>query len=347
MKSYPLLAAHLESFILWSLEENEGLNRDLVIPDDSLSQSSTYIDFIHFVINNLAVVDKTGMFSELIRNGRVVYLRPRRFGKSMLLSTLKYFFFGATNLFRKTEVFNHLLRFNTFNWCPSNESVHNFPPCPVLHLDMSALTCKTAKSFEELVISRLKKIAVEYCISLDDFHENGLPALFRHLIQKLCDSQWNNWKQVVILVDEYDSVLNQLSFDTSTSSLDEKSAITSVLRGLFSEIKSYDQKILFAYATGITWFGMAGLYSGANNFVNLSHDPFLHSLCGFTKSEVNSLLGKSKSTEELRVLKEYYNGYSFILDQKYSATPRLFNPYAIYRSIKDELPPEQFWSATN
>jgi hypothetical protein len=92
---------------------------------------------------------------------------------------------------------------------------------------------------------------------------------------------------------------------------------------------------------------MARLYSGANNFVNLSHDPILHSLCGFTESEVKSLLGKSKSTEELRVLKEYYSGYCFILDQKYSATPRLFNPYAINRSINNILAPEPFWSAIN
>jgi len=84
-------------------------------------------------------VDKTHFIPKLVSQERVVLLRPRRFGKSLNLSMLKYFFYGATDLFRDTALFNTTFVRGKFCWCPSNPKMHNFPPCPVIHLDFSGL----------------------------------------------------------------------------------------------------------------------------------------------------------------------------------------------------------------
>lgn len=127
---------------------------------------------------------------------------------------------------------------------------------------------------------------------------------------------------------------------------EEKAKVSDILKKFFSLIKSKDSNILFAYVTGITSYGMAGLYSGANNFVNLSNDAKLHSLCGFTEDEVKNLLGDAVSNPEFQDIKDYYNGYSFILHEKSSYISRLFNPVAV-NSYYDNRVLEPYWNASS
>ena len=319
------------------------------VTDVKSSGSSTMMDYATYVTSSMAsLVDKTGMLPYLVSKRRVVYLRPRRFGKSLTLSTLKYFFCGATQLFREMAIYNESFYLNSFHWCPADEVAHNFPPCPVLHFDFSARRCETANEFRTLLMTQLKTNGEACCIPPDVFIPSGtdqsISISLGLLIDALCRSKWNKWGKVVVLVDEYDSLLNRWSFDVS---IDEKIKTSNILKDMFSLIKSKDSLILFAYVTGITSFGIAGLYSGANNFVNLSNDPKLHSLCGFTEAEVKSTLGEI-SDEDFQTLKDYYNGYSFVLDSTVSSdtVPRVFNPYAINR-YHSERKLQPYWSLTN
>ena len=339
------LSEHVKYYVKWCLDEKDH------IPSTPMQhQSTTSIDFENFVMNKLAVVDKTDMFQYLLRFYRVIFLRPRRFGKSMILSTLKYFFFGATKLFKDKKVVCQSIKLCGFTWCPSDESAHNFPPCPVIHLDLSNSSCNTAKSFRDMIKSQLEDIKNKYCIptsqlSMTGGNDEPISLCIKRLILELCVSKWNKWQKVVILVDEYDSILNRLSLDCSINPA-VKLEVVDVLEDLFTQIKTMDDSIVFTYVTGITSFGIAGLFSGANNFLNLSHDLVLHSLCGFTESDVNFLIGDRMTSEEFRNLKDYFNGYSFVLDSTASNVARLFNPYAInlYQTQRKLQP---FWSVSN
>lgn len=319
---------HVESYIKWSLERNVRSSAMERRP----SSSSTNFDFAKYNLDSQALlVDKTGLFKHLFTKQRVVYLRPRRFGKSLILSTLKYFFYGATHLFEQTKIYKESISMAQHRWCPNSEVEHNFPPCPVLHFDFSARRCKSADDFQEFLLSEVTRIGKLYCIPSSEFLLSGsnISASLGLLIDAICDSKWNKWKQVVVLVDEYDAFLNRWVTEVNDA---EKKKGSEILKDFFSLIKSRDSSILFAYVTGITSFGMASLYSGANNFVNLSYDSKLHSLCGFTQEEVQELLGASE--DELEPLKKYYNGYSFTLDGGICGDKksfRVFNPYAIAR----------------
>ena len=287
------------------------------------------------------MVDKTDMIQYLLDSKRVVYRRPRRYGKTLTVSMLKYFFYGATKLFKGTKVFSKAIVLPKFQWSPSDLSAHCFPPRPVLHFDFSISTCHTKSDFENLLRTQMKVIGNSFCIPEVTYTSSGndISNQLTLLIEELCRSKWNRWGNVVVLVDEYDSVLNRLDV-----SLELKIDVVSVIKSMFSTIKSKDSKIAFAYVTGITSYGMAGLYSGANNFVDLSHDPNLHSLCGFTEGEVRQVLG-SMSEKEFSDLKDYYNGYSFLLEPK-NKIPRVFNPVTINKYY-NERTLKPYWGVSN
>lgn len=139
------------------------------------------------------LIDKTYLIPDLIDKTRVVFLRPRRFGKSLTLSMLKYFFYGTTNLFQHTKVFNQSMHIQSFVWQPSDQSQHSFPPCPVPHFDFSASRVDTATMFEELLITQLQTIGRSFCVpeSAYLFPQKDSSMCLGMLIETLCKSKWN------------------------------------------------------------------------------------------------------------------------------------------------------------
>ena len=106
------------------------------------------------------LVDKTDYIPKLIQRGAVVFRRPRRSGKSLTVTMLKYYFYGMTQLFEGTKVYNSTVDFyNGMIWCPSKPEEHYFPPCPVIHLDFSMMG-NTAEQVKERLLTRLREISV-------------------------------------------------------------------------------------------------------------------------------------------------------------------------------------------
>lgn len=105
------------------------------------------------------------------------------------------------------------------------------------------------------------------------------------LITMLSQSKFNKWNQVIILIDEYDHPLNNFKIN-----IDTRREIFESMKRFFEIIKAEDSLVAFAYVTGITSYGMAELFSGANNFDNLSFHADIHDLCGFTKEETAKFL---------------------------------------------------------
>jgi len=295
------------------------------------------------------VVDKSKFIRELTSVDRAVFLRPRRFGKSLVLSMLRYFFYGATNLFLDTAVYGETFKVgDQFLWSPRDPTKHNFPPCPVIHLDFSDYQGGTAHSFNTTLIGELESIGhaegVRNLVKSDDVGE-----VLEDLITKLKNHPLNKWKQVAVLVDEYDSPLNYISASDNRA---EFAAVSAALRLFFTTVKKMDSDIVFAYVTGITSYGLAGLYSGANNFEDVSFDPRFNALCGFTEPEVSDLItqlcGAPPSESTLKTLKDKYNGYSWLkrTDSQLTLREKVYNPFLIGRYCK-AMEYGSYWASTS
>lgn len=296
------------------------------IPEKKGLKISTSSDFRDFVVNN-KIIDKTHILKYLFGGQtRNVFLRPRRFGKSLAVSQIKYFFYGLTYLFKSLSVYNEIIIFDDLNilsmvWNPSNINLHNFPPCPVIHLDFSTLCLS---SFSNSLIDALKNIANQEAVG-DFINLSNVGACISSLITYLATSRFNKWGKVVILIDEYD-----FPFNSPDLTPNKRIEISKIIQSFFQQIKALDSKIVFAYVTGVTSYGMAGLFSGANNFVDVSFEEDLHDLCGFTHNETSQLLSPFSFDGELEKVIEYYNGYSWdIKSSTGSSRKTLMNPYSV------------------
>ena len=282
---------------------------------------------------NSYVVDKSAFIFEFLKTPYVVFRRPRRFGKSLFLSMLKYFFYGATDLFKGMAVYDQTIydRYDAgrFVWCPSDASKHYWPPVPVIHLDFSSLKgCETAEIFSTKLTALLAVVGDEnkFAVELSNEPQVALNTLIRGLSKQ----PLNERQKVVVLIDEYDAPLNERASDEVSNK------ILSVYQKFFTELKALDQYIDFAYVTGITSYGMAGIYSGANNFLDLTHSATFESMCAITEEEFRAAFEATHpqdppmSSDEMVAIKVQYNGYSWDLEQREkSKRHTLFNPYFV------------------
>lgn len=261
-------------------------------------------------------VDKTGYLQRLLDYGaKYVFLsRPRRFGKSLFLSTVEAFFLGRRGLFDGLEISRHH---------------HGWERHPVLHLDLTGISYDSPDS----VIIRLNA-------SLADWEEQygitpGSPAnvglRFERLIKEIHRQQG---KRAVILVDEYDKPLLE-SFDDPD--LQEK--YRSDLRSFYSNLKSQDEHIKFAMLTGVTKFGHLSVFSDLNNLQDISLDERFSGICGITSDElheyflpgVQALAQRHgiSAQEAFDILRINYDGYHFSAEN----APDIYNPFSILNAL--------------
>ena len=341
----PLGATYVQLHNKWSRGQ-------VMITGSSLSQSGSPMfalsqDFADVRLTGSSyIVDKSAFISEFLTNRRVVFRRPRRFGKSLFLSMLKYFFYGATDLFKGLTVYDKTIYDRErFVWCPSDPSKHNWPPFPVVHLDFSSLKgCQTADEFSARLVGLLVAVGEANKCNLD---VNKRPSVvLKELLTGLSNQPMNERKKVVVLIDEYDTPLNERPSD------DVSKGILKVYEEFFTELKALDDKICFAYVTGITSYAMAGIYSGANNFLDLTHSSTFESMCAFTEEEFLTAVHVTRpqdppmSSDEMTAMKVQYNGYSWNLQQcKMGKRRTLFNPYFVAMYCKSgEV--DDYWGQT-
>ncbi len=229
-----------------------------------------------------------------------MFRRPRRFGKSMVLSMLKYFFFGATELFQGLEIYNQDFTFEGFRWRPMNPKEHHFPPCPVITLDFSDIPHDGDfnDQLSTLLSSQAQACGLSNCTPIQGEQIN---FFFDRIVRALSQDPRNQWKSVVVLVDEYDFPVRNCTDST------KRSAILRSMTELFRTIKAHDSFIKYSFVTGIESHSYAGLYSGANNFVDLTYETELADLCGYTETETKKILGYFALPHDFETLRKKYN----------------------------------------
>ena len=218
-------------------------------------------DYKRIVIENYIYVDKTKYIYELLNNEKVAFLsRPRRFGKSLLLSTLYYLFKGEKELFEGTWIYD--------KW--------DWQEYPVIRIDLTDVDSSDIQTLKAEINNILRNQADELGVSMEI--EDILSGNFRRLISEAY-RKYN--KQVVVLVDEYEKPV----LDNVTNK-EKAEEIRKLLRSFYSVLKAQMDKISFLLITGLTKFTKMGVFSALNNLTDISFKPEYSQMLGYTHEEV-------------------------------------------------------------
>lgn len=262
-------------------------------------------------------VDKTRYIEKILNGGKYYFLgRPRRFGKSLFLSTLRSFFEGRHELFKG-------LYADSMAW--------DWEPYPVLYLDLNIGTYR-----EETI--ELQQILENYLSDWEEKYDiskrtDNIALRFRDIIKA---AYLRIGKPVVILVDEYDKPLvNTLNDDESFH------VYRDALSGLYSNFKSSADYIQLVFITGVSRFGKLNVFSGLNNIQDISFDSRFSSICGITENEladyfstgIQALANKRgiSMTECMGMIKEWYDGYHFTEDCE-----DIYNPFSVLNCLDSQ-----------
>ena len=256
-------------------------------------------DFKKLREENFIYVDKTKYIYKLITEGGGYYFlsRPRRFGKSLLISTIRYLFEGRKELFKGTYIEDK------WDW-------NNF--YPVIRIDLSQIAITKEEDFETQMELLLKEIGENYKYKYEKKYKAS-GNLF--LLIKKCYDYYK--KQVVILVDEYDKVILD-NIENKT----EVEKIRDSLKNFYGVLKGLDEYIRFVLITGVSKFSKVSLFSGLNQLKDISLDPRYGNICGYTQNELEFYFKDYLQGLNLDEIKEWYNGYYFLQDT-------LYNPFDI------------------
>lgn len=259
---------------------------------------------------NAIYVDKTRFVWKLANQMAPVFLsRPRRFGKSLMLSTLEAYFLGKKELFEGLEIY---------------ELEKNWEVYPVFHIDLNIGEYKTLEDLRISLSFSLDTIARDY-----DFKDIRTDEPYQRFISFIDQAISSIKKPVVILIDEYDKPLLECP-DTLKKDYED------TLRSFYSVLKTYDKKIRFAMLTGVARFGKVSVFSALNNLNDISLDEDFNSICGISQSEleeyfkvpIQELAKRHRLSEEecMAKLKKYYDGYHFS-DPEF--TEDIYNPFSL------------------
>ena len=249
-----------------------------------------------------AYVDKTPLALKMIEDGKLYFLaRPRRFGKSLFLDTLR-------NLFEaKRELFQGLYAEANWDWDVKY---------PVIKLDMNGTFNKPA-SLELRLRSLLENNAIKLGV---DLRGQDIPNLFQNL---LIDASQQHGRQVVLLIDEYDKPMID-----NIGKLELAQQMREQLHGFYSIIKAADEHLRFVMLTGVSKFSKVSIFSGLNNLEDISLNPDYASVCGYTEDDLSEVFGEHLQDVDREQLRHWYNGYNFL------GRDRVYNPYDILNFIK-------------
>ena len=247
---------------------------------------------------NCYYVDKTPHVLRLVEEGTHYFLsRPRRFGKSLLVDTLKELFEGNGELFRGLAIHGE------WNWSVKY---------PVVRISFGGRTFTAPGHLDTNLDAQLGKM--ERDAGVERLHREA-PERFAHLIGSL---RGNSGEQVVVLVDEYDKPILDALADSKTAG-----ANRDFLRGFYGVIKDCDADIRFCLLTGVSKFSKAGLFSGLNNLVDITLDPAYGTICGYTDEDLDTVFAPELDGLDRDEIRRWYNGYSWLGEGK------VYNPFDI------------------
>ncbi|MBR4667116.1 MAG: AAA family ATPase [Lentisphaeria bacterium] len=284
--------------------------------------TSSVYSFENLINGNFLYVDKTEYIWQLIRPANAMYFlsRPRRFGKSLTLSTLKAVFEGKKELFKGLALYD-----KPYDW-----KTH-----PVIHLDMANCDIQTPEELSEYLNDLLTNVASSFDLNL---RGELLTTRFENLISDIA-----KLGSIVLLVDEYDKpILNNIT--------DPKvKEILQVLKGFYSNIKKAGNDLRFAFITGVSKFCHVSLFSDLNNLTDITMDARYATMLGYTQEElegnfsdrITALAGNRDLDEFKEEIKAWYNGYRF-----HSSSATVYNPVSLAKFFESGGEFNNYWFST-
>ena len=277
---------------------------------------------------NYVYIDKTAYVYEMAHaDAKYLFLsRPRRFGKSLLTSTLRSYFEGRKKLFEGLAI---------------EQLETEWTAYPVLHFDMSTAKHVGEKQLVEEINGKL--VEYEKIYGRDESHVNlnqRMEGLIKHAYEQIGE-------QVVVLIDEYDAPLLDVMHEEENLPV-----LRNVMRNFYSPLKACDPYLRFVFLTGITKFSQLSIFSELNNIQNISMDEAFDAVCGITEEEMRTQMDaplelfsqKLNISKEamLEKLKENYDGYHFTWP-----SPDIYNPYSLMNAFsKGKIDSYWFGSGT-
>lgn len=280
--------------------------------------------FSQIIENNYIYVDKTKDIYNMVSTGKIYFLsRPRRFGKSLLLSTLESLFKGEKGLFEGLYIHDK------WDW----EDKY-----PIIHLDMSEVNSESEEKLKITLKELIKSVAIKHDIILENTEYN---TMFHELIEKIHS---NTSKNVVVLVDEYDAPLVDNIGDDMVLESNK-----SVMNNFYKILKSKNEYLRFVFLTGVSKFSGVSVFSGLNSSDDISLNKDFTTICGYTQDDLEFYFRKyidkvalecDYSYDEcLSEIDFYYDGYSW------DGVNHVYNPYSTLKLFR-ERSFENYWYAT-
>ena len=266
---------------------------------------------------NKLYIDKTEYIYRMTHSGGCYFFlsRPRRFGKSLLVSTFESYFSGKKELFEGLAI---------------EKLEQEWMEYPVLHFDMSGGKHMEKEQLEDYLSNRLEAEERKWGITHTKRGAND------RLTELITTAYEISGKQVVVLIDEYDAPMLDVAHDKETLDV-----LRNVLRNFFSPLKMCEPMLRFVFLTGITKFSQVSIFSELNNIKNISLDDEYAGVCGITKEELLTQMSEDIDVlaeaqgmtreETIAKLKENYDGYHFS-----PASPDVFNPYSLLNCFDDK-----------
>ena len=288
-------------------------------------------DFERIISRGGVYVDKTEMLHRLVADeGRSCFFisRPRRFGKSLMLSTLKAIFMGRRELFEGLAI---------------SKTDYGWPKTPVLHLDMTSVLAGTVEDIRNGIGAVLFRLAEEHEIPMNPMECRTPATCFGGLLEKM-RKKYN--APVAVLVDEYDAPVNRM-----VERKEDFEAVRELMHDFYVQLKANDSNIRFLMMTGVSKFAKLSVFSGLNNLVDLTLEPEFAGFLGYTTEEVRryfpehlqafgEAVGKS-ADQVLADLLDWYDGYRF----SPGSPVRVTNPVSLAMAL-DRHRLDPFWAET-
>ena len=266
---------------------------------------------------NKLYIDKTEYIYRMTHSGGCYFFlsRPRRFGKSLLVSTFESYFSGKKELFEGLAI---------------EKLEQEWMEYPVLHFDMSGGKHMEKEQLEDYLSNRLETEERKWGITHSKRGAND------RLTELITTAYEISGKQVVVLIDEYDAPMLDVAHDKETLDV-----LRNLMRNFFSPLKMCEPMLRFVFLTGITKFSQVSIFSELNNIKNISLDDEYAGVCGITKEELLTQMSEDIDVlaealemtreETIAKLKENYDGYHFS-----PASPDVFNPYSLLNCFDDK-----------
>ena len=272
--------------------------------------------YSEIVDRNCLYIDKTEYICKMMEVSKYIFLsRPRRFGKSLLVSTLQAYFEGRRELFMGLYI---------------DKVEKEWTEYPVLRFDMSTAKHLGVKELELELSNKLSKYEQIYGKGLPD--EVNPNQRLQGLIER---AHAQTGQKVVVLIDEYDAPLLDVVHHQ-----DELEQLRNVMRNFYSPLKFCDPHLHFLFLTGITKFSQLSIFSELNNLKNISMMPEFAAICGISKAEVEDQMAdylddfaahnQLTRQETMDALKRQYDGYHFTWP-----SPDIFNPFSLLNALQD------------